>query len=251
MPAGGAQLGAGTQLAKPLNFEDTGASWETFKKTGSIYTWGRQENSPTSTNLITATTANPGEDFLRTIPHVFPVRGTIGQIGWFNGIVNAGGPQFRFGIYDSDPDTLIPANLLFDSGAQTSWPDPAGTPSDQWRKVTADLDVEPGTVLHVAWFYNAAFRTGLQRVWTYAASSVGGILGHLDPNVQQSDGQYRVMGSAYAQSKIVGYRHAQTFGALPSVFPTSSLVTVTDATAYENSVWAQAIATFGFNWTNA
>lgn len=226
MSGGSAGLGRrGGNSATDEQEDSTGGSWEYFRYSSNnrVYLWGATLTG-TSTpvvNTLLSTAAPAGPDVLRAHPQIFPRGGTIGRMGWFNPIAYAGGGgELRFGIY-SDASGA-PDSLLFDSGAFTSWPDPA-FPNTRWRAANVNLAVDAMTVLWAAWIYNDALRAASQRVYTVASNVSPGLLGYFDPEaVEPGDSAGagpRVPGTASAQT---GWRVPQAYGALPTTFPVPS-----------------------------
>lgn len=250
-PAGTGRRGG--PAAKEANEDNIGGSWEYFRQlAGRVYLWG--QTGPGSNVGLGATAistvAPNGPDNLRAMPHIFPRGGTIGRMGWWNPLVYAGGGgALRFGIY-SDVNG-VPGELLYDSGSFTSWPDPAGAPTQRWRAVDVGLAVDPMSVLWAAWNYNDALRAAAQQVYTWNSNEASGMLGYFDPEVVET------LDSAGAGPRIptsasahIGYRVPQAFGAMPSSFPTTNrrAVAMNNATL-EPSTMDGRVFGIGFKWT--
>jgi hypothetical protein len=223
--AGGGRRGGNS--ASDEQEDSTGGSWELFRYGGAsrTYVWGYTLTSQLTpvTSTLLSTAAPNGPDNLRAHPQIFPRGGVIGRMGWFNPVVyGGGGGELRFGIY-SDASGA-PDQLLFDSGAFTSWPDPAFT-NTRWRAVNVNLQVEAMSVLWAAWIYNDALRAASQRVWTISSNTAPGLLGFLDPEVLEPGDSVgagpRIPGTA---SCVVGCRVPQAYGALPTTFPSLNRV---------------------------
>lgn len=252
MSGGSAGLGRrGGDSAKDTQADNIGGSWEYFRERADrVYLWGQ---TPPGSNVglsATALSTAGGGDIIRAYPHIFPRGGTIGNIGWFNPVVHGGGgAALRFGIY-SDADGA-PDALLFDSGSFTSWPDPAGSPSDRWRKVSAALAVDPMTILWLAWVYNDAMRTTAQSVHTWNSNEMSGMLGYFDPNVVETGDSAgagpRIPGTASAH---IGWRATLAFGALPATFPTANrrAIAMNNATLEPTTLDGRVLGV-AFKWT--
>lgn len=227
---------------------------EYWRRAAGTYLWAMSKGGANSSqNSTLLNSATNGHDMLRAYPQVFPRKGTIGSIGWFNPIVYAGLPNagaIRFGIYAHNDSAFRPAELLFDSGSFLTWPDPSGVPSDKWRQVVAGLSVRADTLLWVAWFYNDGIRADSQRIYTWAATETTTLMGFLDPETLHSpDTQYRLPDST---GKIVGLRHAQAFGAMPSSFPTTSIIPICESNSLlEPTTLSGQIPAFAYAWANA
>ena len=228
MSGGGAGIGRRGGLAAVDTQDDqVGGSWEYFRYGGSgrTYVWGNTVPGSFVPLVNTLINTAGSEDVLRAYPQIFPRAGIIGDMGWFNPVVYAGGGgELRFGVYSDNNG--VPGTLLFDSGAFTSWPDPA-FPTTRWRKATANLQVDDMTVLWLAWIYNATLRAAGQRVWTMNSQVVPALLGYFDPEVVETGDSAgagpRIPGSASAQ---IGWRAPQAYGALPLAFPTTGRVAI-------------------------
>lgn len=230
MSGGSAGLGRrGGNAATDEQEDEIGGDYDFFRGTLSRHIWGiRSLQSRHAVTMGVLTGAGSG-DRLRAYPQIFPRGGTIGRIGWFNNIAATGAEGFgvRFGIYSNSEDnrTAVPDSLLWDSGTQSSWPaGNGGANANSWRDVNAALPVEAGSVLWLAFFYNAALQNnavGMQMSkYQGPESDCCALLGFTDPEIIVSgDGQYRMPS---AQSNWYGYRVDQTFGALPSTFPSGA-----------------------------
>ena len=226
MSGGSAGLGRrGGNSATDEQADATGGSWEflRYNHANRVHLWGATLTA-TFTPLVNTILNTAGSaDILRAHPRIFPRGGIIGRMGWFNPIVYAGGGgELRFGIY-SDADG-VPDQLLFDSGAFDSWPDPA-FPTTRWRRADAGVSVEPMTVLWGAWIFNDALRAAGQRVWTVNSNVAPGLLGYFDPEAVETGDSAgagpRVPGSASAQ---IGWKAPQAYGPLPATFPSTGRV---------------------------
>lgn len=234
--------------------DEIGGSWEYFRqRTDRIYLWGQTPPGSnvglTATNL--STVAPNGADQLRAYPHIFPRAGTIGRIGWFNPLVYAGGGgALRFGIY-SDAGG-VPDTLLFASSEFTSWPDPAGAPTQRWRRNDAALAVEAMSVLWLAWLYNDALRVAVQQVYTWNSNEAAGLHGYFDPEVVETGDSAgagpRIPGSASAQ---LGWRAAYPYAALPTTFPNAATrrATAMNNATLEPSTLDGRVFAAAFKWT--
>lgn len=256
MPRGGRAGvgGRGGPAAKEGGPDAIGGSWEYFReRSDRVFMWG--QTGPGSNVGISSTalsTADPnGPNNLRAYPHIFPRGGTIGRMGWFNPIVyGGGGGALRFGIY-SDNGNGFPDQLVVDSGAFTSWPDPAGAQLQRWRAFNANVAVEPMSVLWLAWIYNDALRAAGQSVYTWNTNEMSGMLGYFDPEVVEPNDNAgaggRIPGTASAH---IGWRVPQAYGPLPQTFPSanSRAIAMNNATLEPSTLDGRVFAT-AFKWT--
>lgn len=259
MSGGGAGAGRrGGMAAADSVASDPGGSWDYFKSAGGIHIWGRQAPGGAATSLVVNTnpSAVGGHDMLRAYPHVFPRRGSIREMGWFNdgGMAAAAGARIRWMIYSDgggQGEVTQPANLLFDSGEQPSWPDSGGFPHDQWQQTDVGLQVEPMTCLWMAFFYNSNFRLNSGSLYAWPATQAPpGILGYYYPEtIPPGDTQYRI--PVNNTGFRIGWRHEQPYGTPPISFPTTTLRPLDAAGNSEPAgVWIERFPLFAFQWVN-
>ncbi len=177
-----------------------------------IYPWGmmRQDGGGDNsvwgaTDLTTGMMGGGLANALYAIPNSLPA-GTIRRLVWGQPGAGGTGGYIRLGIYTASVDDLYPAALLYDSGAVIF-------PGSGVKNTAAiSVPVTPGLYYAVITCDTAA-AVGTNGI-TILARLLYPVLG---ATLRWGNGEPR-----YNDSLAVGWRHTQTFGPLPAVFPSSS-----------------------------
>ncbi len=177
--AGGTLIQSGTLAARPAAgvadryywatdtfqmFRDTGTAWQelypSFKR---IYF---------TSHLLCTLTANnmdPAAKVLRLSPIEVTRRSTVRALGFVTGsnVING---NFFMGLYDSDPTTLLPRNLI----AQTASTSVVGLPGNSWvyTATTSNPVIEPG-LYWVAFLCDTTYNAGVAGLQTmYSGNTI-------------------------------------------------------------------------------